>query len=87
MHFVYIIQSQVDGSYYIGETKDVALRVQRHNEGWSRSTKGKRPWNVIYIERYPTRKDALRREREIKKLEEQKTHRTVDSVRAAPCHG
>ena len=65
-HFVYIIQSQSDGSYYVGETHDVELRVQRHNEGWSRSTKAKRPWTVVHTEQYASRTEALRREREIK---------------------
>jgi putative endonuclease len=65
-HFLYILQSQRDGSFYVGETHDVALRVRRHNEGWSRSTKGKRPWIVVHTETLPTRSDALRREREIK---------------------
>ena len=66
MQFVYILQSQLDGSYYIGETHNVELRLQRHNEGWSRSTKGKRPWIVVHTEVYPSRTEALRREREIK---------------------
>jgi putative endonuclease len=67
-HFVYIIQSQVDGSYYVGETHDIPLRIQRHNDGWSRSTKLKRPWTLVYQEIYPSRSDALRREKEIKKM-------------------
>jgi putative endonuclease len=65
-HFVYIIQSQTDGLYYVGETHDVCLRVQRHNDGWSRSTKGKRPWTLVHSETYGNRSEALRREHEIK---------------------
>ena len=67
-HFVYIIQSQLDHSFYVGETHDIPLRIQRHNDGWSRSTKSKRPWTLVYQEKYPTRSDALRREKEIKRM-------------------
>jgi len=66
--FVYIIQSLLDGSFYVGVTHDLQLRVQRHNDGWTRSTKGKRPWKVVYFEQFPTKSNALRREREIKHM-------------------
>ena len=66
MHYVYILKSRLDGTYYVGETRDVELRVQRHNDGWSCSTKGKRPWTLMRVEEYSTRTDAIKREREIK---------------------
>ncbi|MBT8261321.1 MAG: GIY-YIG nuclease family protein [Bacteroidia bacterium] len=67
MFFVYIIESQKDGSYYIGQTSDIEKRLMSHNSGQTRSTKGKIPWNVVYTEEYSNRKDAIVRERFLKK--------------------
>ncbi|MDP2209598.1 MAG: GIY-YIG nuclease family protein [Bacteroidota bacterium] len=47
-YFVYILQSEKDGSFYIGSTSNVSLRLERHNLGWSKSTKGKGHWKVVY---------------------------------------
>ena len=65
---VYIIQSETDGSYYVGSTSNVNLRVQRHNEGWSRSTKSKGPWKLVYSKEFTAKLHALGREREIKRM-------------------
>ncbi len=64
--FVYILKSQKDGSYYIGQTKAVEERLRSHNRGACRFTKARRPWQLVYQEEYPTRAEAIRREREIK---------------------
>ena len=66
-HYVYIIQSDRDARYYIGSTGDVELRVQRHNEGWTKSTKCRIPWKLVYVEEYENKSNALKREREIKR--------------------
>ncbi len=67
-YYVYILQSQADQSYYVGSSHDPKLRLEHHNDGWSRSTKGKRPWDLIHIEELPTKTDALKRERQIKRM-------------------
>ena len=72
MHYVYIIQSDVDGSYYAGYSRNPPLRVIHHNDGWTRSTKAKRPWKLVYVEEFLTKAEALRREREIKKKKSRK---------------
>ena len=41
MFFTYILQSDLDGSFYIGQTKDIEKRIFRHNKGYNRSTKAK----------------------------------------------
>ena len=66
-HFVYILRSQKDASYYIGHTQDLDSRVERHNQGRVKYTKGKRPWELVYFEKYPDRSSAMAREAEIKK--------------------
>jgi putative endonuclease len=65
-YFVYVIQSQKDESYYIGSTRDLDERLQRHNQGRSKYTKAKRPWELVYSEEFRQRASAVRRENEIK---------------------
>jgi hypothetical protein len=49
---VYILQSDRDGSFYIGHAADLTERLRRHNEGRSWYTKAKIPWRVVYQEEY-----------------------------------
>jgi putative endonuclease len=65
--YVYILQSDLDGTYYVGSTGDLDMRVARHNQGGSRYTKAKRPWKLIHSEEFGNKSDALIRERQIKK--------------------
>ena len=65
-HYVYILQSLKDGAYYIGETTDVEARLNFHNTGRQRSTKNRIPFRLVHVEEYKTRKDALKREKQMK---------------------
>jgi len=65
-YYVYIIQSQKD-SYYIGTTGDLSERIDRHNQGRSKYTKHKRPWNLVYVEEHTDRSSAMKREYAIKR--------------------
>ena len=65
-YFVYIIQSLKDGTYYVGSTRDLNERLERHNQGRSNYTKAKRPWKLRYSEKHPDRSSASIRENEIK---------------------
>lgn len=67
MFYVYILQSKVDNSFYIGQTNDLDKRLVLHNEGLSKYTSRKRPWKVVYFEEYNTRTEAIQRERFLKK--------------------
>ena len=64
--YVYIIQSQKDGTYYVGSTQNIEERLERHNEGRSKYTKAKRPWDLLYLEKHPDRSTAAKREIQIK---------------------
>ena len=66
-YYVYIIQSLKDETYYVGSTQDLESRLQRHNQGRSQYTKPKRPWKLVYHEKYPDRPSAAKREHEIKR--------------------
>ena len=47
-------------------TEDVANRLKEHNAGKMRSTKGFRPWRLVYVESYDMVEDARRREKYLK---------------------
>ena len=66
-HFVYIILSLKDGSYYKGYSLDPLLRLLQHNSGKSTYTKNKMPWQLIYIEQHLDKRSALIREKALKK--------------------
>ncbi len=66
-YWVYILQSEKDGSYYIGHTSDLEERLRRHNEQRSTYTRSKVPWKSIYQEVFSTRGEAMQREQEIKR--------------------
>ncbi len=66
MYCVYIIKNQKTEKYYIGSTGCLDDRIKRHNSGRSKATKKDRPWNIILIEKYETRPEALEREAQIK---------------------
>jgi len=65
-YYVYILQSLKDGSYYVGSTQDLEERLERHNQGRSKYTKFKRPWELAYSEEYSDRSAAVNRENQIK---------------------
>jgi putative endonuclease len=65
-HYVYVLESEKDGNFYVGYTMDVQRRVQEHNDGQVRSTKGRLPMKLIYWEGCINRQDATRREKYLK---------------------
>jgi len=65
-HYVYVLASQKDGKFYVGYTKNVQKRVEEHNSGQVRSTKGRRPMKLIYWEGCINQQDATRREKYLK---------------------
>ena len=65
-YFVYILKSNIDGSFYKGYTECLQSRLETHNSGKVKSTKSKRPWNMVYHEEFQTLEQALKRERYFK---------------------
>jgi len=66
MYKLYIIQSLIDDSYYIGQTNNLEDRIKRHNLGRSNYTKNKKPWKLVYPEEFNTRSEVIKREKKIK---------------------
>jgi putative endonuclease len=51
----------------VGYTSDLPSRLRSHNElGTSNWTKRYRPWELIYSEKYSTKRTAMQREKELK---------------------
>ena len=66
MHFVYILQSVKDKKLYVGITKDLNLRLEKHRQGEVESTKNRRPLKLIGYEAYLTKEEAAKREKYLK---------------------
>jgi len=66
MYYLYILLCK-DGSIYTGVTNDIERRFSEHkNKKGGHYTSSHRAVKIIYKEEYPTQKEALKRERQIK---------------------
>ena len=58
-----------DGTLYCGIALDVEARLKQHREGkGAKYTRGRGPLELVYEEACDTRPEALKREREVKRL-------------------
>ena len=71
MFWVYVLKSQTTGKTHTGYTKNLDLRLKRHNQelptkvrSFTRLNKG--PWKVVYKENFETKKAAMNREKQLK---------------------
>ena len=77
--FVYIIYSKTQDSYYRGYSTQPYKRLRQHNEGESRYTRNKGPWELVYLERFDTKRAALIREKSLKKYSKKQIRSLIDS--------
>ena len=66
MYYVYILYSKQVDRYYVGQTEDVGKRIQSHLSGISKYTSIANDWIEVHSEVFETRKEAIKRENEIK---------------------
>ena len=66
MHFVYILQSQKDGSYYTGQTDNTEARLVKHNNGEVIYTAKKRPWKLVWYCAFLSKEKAITFEKYLK---------------------
>jgi putative endonuclease len=64
--YVYILHSSTIDIFYKGFTENPEKRLWEHNNGLSRYTKGKGPWDMVYLEELPDKRSALIREKSLK---------------------
>ena len=63
VYHVYALRSEKDGRVYVGFSHNVEKRLLQHNAGKTRSTKGYRPWVLIFYEEVRGRAEARNREK------------------------
>ena len=72
MYTDYILYSKKINKYYVGFTTDIKKRLAKHKEGTTFFTKRARDWKIVYFEEFESKKEAIVRERKIKKLKSRK---------------
>ena len=74
MYYVYILKCG-DGTFYCGYTNDVEKRFEKHKSGMgAKYTRSRLPLEIVYVESFDTKSDALKRECEIKKLNDREKY-------------
>ena len=69
MFYVYILKTaSKNKSFYIGFAPDLKARLSKHANGLVKSTKHLRPLGLLYYEAYTSKRDALIREKRLKKF-------------------
>ena len=86
MYYLYFIESQKDKSYYVGITSNLTKRLDQHNRGKTRSTKSKRPFKLLYYEKYESRSEARKRELNIKRSWKTKEE-IINKIKALSSNG
>jgi putative endonuclease len=66
--YVYIIQSEKDGSLYTGISKDPIRRLEEHNSNkkGAKRTRGRGPWRLLAFKLFESRGEALKEEYSLK---------------------
>ncbi len=68
MYFVYILQSQKNGRFYIGSSDNPQRRLAEHNSGQTTALKYLRPLEILFIQECSDRIEARRLELRLKKF-------------------
>ena len=60
---VYFLKSKKDEKYYIGCTsKEPLERLEEHNKGMVKSTKHRRPFTLVHVEKFHDKNTAFKHE-------------------------
>ena len=84
MFHVYVLRSMTTGRHYVGHTTDVDQRVGQHNHGITKSTRNRGPWELVHQENFPSKAEAVRRERFLKTGKGREHLRTILQERTRP---
>jgi len=78
-YYVYIIRCE-GNSFYTGYTKNVNSRLKRHLKGkGARYTRMHRPRKLVYTEEFSSMAEAMKREKQIKRLNHHQKLRLANS--------
>jgi len=71
IHYVYIIYSASRDVYYRGYSLNPDARLVEHNNQRSSYTRNKGPWSLVYKQSFDSKREALLREKMLKKYSKQ----------------
>ena len=78
-HHVYVLEC-ADDTLYTGYTTDVDRRLAEHEAGdGAKYTRGRTPVELVHVESYATRSEAMSREYEIKQLSRADKEQLLDN--------
>ena len=66
MYYVYVLYSLKDKGMYIGQTAHLIQRIKQHQSGKVKSTKSRRPFVLVYMQKANSRAEALQLEAALK---------------------
>ena len=70
MYCVYVLENPA-GKFYIGQTGNLLKRIEDHNRTDAfdgHFTRKNGPWKLVWFETHTSRGDAMKRERQIKRM-------------------
>lgn len=82
--YVYVLRSKRDQKFYIGQTSDLVSRINAHFRGSVRSTKNRRPVELIYLKSFDNRSEAVREENRLKRYKDTEKFLEFTALRMAP---
>ena len=62
-YYVYVIHSEKAAKFYVGQTRNLEKRIDKHNYGNGRYTSDKGEWKLMYFEEFESRGEAMKREK------------------------
>ena len=78
MNYVYMIRCK-DGSLYTGWTNNLEKRFRNHCKGkGAKYTRGRGPLELVYYEVFEEKKEAMKREYEIKQLKKSEKEKLIN---------
>jgi putative endonuclease len=66
MFFVYVLKSRFENYFYVGLTNSLERRLKQHEQGKSRSTRSRRPFDLYSVDIFDNRQDARTHEKKLK---------------------
>jgi len=65
-YYLYILKSEIEDKYYTGISLNPEKRLKYHNSFEKGFTSRYRPWKIVFVKEYLSKKEALMAEKKIK---------------------
>jgi putative endonuclease len=66
LYYTYVLKSKIDHNLYIGHCDDLKIRLKQHFNGEVKSTRYRRPLELVYFEACRNLEKAVKREKYLK---------------------